>query len=60
MPRHREAVASLDELLELPLDAVAIATPVSTHFPLARRAWRPGCTCSSRSRWRPASARRRT
>jgi predicted dehydrogenase len=30
-------VASVDELLELPLDAVAIATPVSTHFPLAMR-----------------------
>ena len=28
-------VGSVDELLDLPLDAVAIATPVSTHFPLA-------------------------
>src|SRR5262249_6683800 len=34
---HLMAVASVDELLELPLEAVAIATPVSTHFPLARR-----------------------
>ncbi|MFO0891114.1 MAG: Gfo/Idh/MocA family oxidoreductase [Isosphaeraceae bacterium] len=30
-------VGSLDELLELPLDAVAIATPVSTHYELATR-----------------------
>src|SRR5262245_21954639 len=28
-------VASVEELLELTLDAVAIATPVSTHFPIA-------------------------
>jgi predicted dehydrogenase len=30
-------VGSLDELLKLRLDAVAIATPVSTHYPLAAR-----------------------
>src|SRR4051812_12085362 len=30
-------VTSVDELLELPLQAVVIATPISTHFPLARR-----------------------
>ena len=35
-------VASVDELLELPLDAVAIATPVSTHFPLALRCLEAG------------------
>ena len=35
-------VASLDQLLELPLDAVAIATPVSTHFPLAMRCLEAG------------------
>jgi predicted dehydrogenase len=35
-------VASVDELLELPLDAVAIATPVSTHFPLAMRCLEAG------------------
>jgi predicted dehydrogenase len=29
--------SSLDQLLELPLEAVAIATPVSTHFPLAKQ-----------------------
>jgi predicted dehydrogenase len=27
-------VASVDELLELPIDAAAVATPVSTHFPI--------------------------
>jgi predicted dehydrogenase len=35
-------VASVDELLELPLDAVAIATPVSTHFPLAMQCLQAG------------------
>src|SRR5262245_35409601 len=35
-------VASVDELLELPLDAVAIATPVSTHFPLAMQCLEAG------------------
>jgi predicted dehydrogenase len=35
-------VASVDELLELQLDAVAIATPVSTHFPLAMRCLEAG------------------
>src|SRR5262245_63394736 len=35
-------VASVDELLELQLDAVAIATPVSTHFPLALRCLEAG------------------
>src|SRR4051794_24442450 len=34
---HLRLVSSLDELLELPLDAVAIATPVSTHHALAVR-----------------------
>jgi predicted dehydrogenase len=40
--RHLQLVASLDELLELPLDAVAIATPVSTHYPLAARCLEAG------------------
>jgi predicted dehydrogenase len=35
-------VGSLDELLKLRLDAVAIATPVSTHFPLAERCLNAG------------------
>ena len=35
-------VSSVDELLDLPLDAVAIATPVSTHFPLASRCLEAG------------------
>ncbi|CAN5611506.1 Gfo/Idh/MocA family oxidoreductase [soil metagenome] len=36
------AVTSLDRLLELKLDAVAIATPASTHFEMARRALEAG------------------
>jgi predicted dehydrogenase len=39
---HLKAVNSVDQLLELPVDAVAIATPVSTHFPLARRCLEAG------------------
>src|SRR5262249_44267382 len=39
---HLALVDSVDRLLELPLDAVAIATPVSTHFPLARRCLEAG------------------
>jgi predicted dehydrogenase len=35
-------VPSVDELLALKLDAVAIATPVSTHFPLASRCMEAG------------------
>lgn len=35
-------VGSVDELLELPIQAVAIATPVSTHFPLAQRCLEAG------------------
>jgi predicted dehydrogenase len=37
-----KTVGSVDELLELPLDAVAVATPVSTHFPLAVRCLEAG------------------
>jgi predicted dehydrogenase len=37
-----ELVGSLDELLALRLDAVAIATPVSTHFELASRCLEAG------------------
>src|SRR2546423_5578489 len=32
---HLKLVSALDQFLELPLQAVAIATPVSTHFSLA-------------------------
>lgn len=39
---HLRLVGSLDELLETPLDAVAIATPVSTHYELARRCLEAG------------------
>jgi predicted dehydrogenase len=39
---HVAAVPSLDQLLEMPLDAVAIATPVSTHFPIASRCLEAG------------------
>jgi predicted dehydrogenase len=35
-------VGSLDELLALHMDAVAIATPVSTHYPLAERCMNAG------------------
>ena len=54
---HLKAVGSLDELLELTLDAVAIATPVSTHFPLAAplpggRAARAGREAAGRHRRR--------
>src|SRR4051794_34796789 len=35
-------VGSSDELLKHPLDAVAIATPVSTHYPLAARCLEAG------------------
>ena len=39
---HLRLVSSLDELLKLSLDAVAIATPVSTHYPLAERCLEAG------------------
>src|SRR5262245_7345681 len=39
---HLKLVRSLDELLEPPLDAVAIATPVSTHYALASRCLEAG------------------
>ena len=39
---HLKLVGSLDELLEVPLDAVAIATPVTTHHPLAERCLEAG------------------
>jgi predicted dehydrogenase len=35
-------VATVDELLELPIDAVAVATPVSTHYPIAMRCLEAG------------------
>ena len=39
---HAKLVASVDELIELKPDAVAIATPVSTHFPIASRCLEAG------------------
>ena len=39
---HLQGVTSLDELLDLSLDAVAIATPVSSHFAIARRCLEAG------------------
>src|SRR5947209_2363863 len=39
---HVKLVGSLDQLLELRPDAVAIATPVSTHFGLAQRCLEAG------------------
>src|SRR5262249_37960107 len=39
---HLKLVSSLDEFLALPLQAVAIATPVATHFALAERCLEEG------------------
>ena len=40
---HLKLVPSLDQLLEIPgLKAVAIATPVSTHYPIAKRCLEAG------------------
>jgi predicted dehydrogenase len=40
--RHVKLTSSLEEFLELPTQAVAIATPVSTHFALARQCLEAG------------------
>src|SRR4051812_32411691 len=40
--RDVKLVASLDELFALEIDAVAIATPVSTHFDIASRCLEAG------------------
>ena len=39
---HLIQVRSVDEMLQLELDAVAIATPVSTHYPIAARCLEAG------------------
>jgi predicted dehydrogenase len=39
---HLEMVDSLDQLIDLKVQAVAIATPVSTHFPIAKRCLEAG------------------
>jgi predicted dehydrogenase len=39
---HLNLVSSVDELIGLKVQAVAIATPVSTHFPLAKRCLEAG------------------
>ena len=39
---HLKLVSSFDEFLDLPLEAVAIATPVATHFALAERCLEAG------------------
>jgi predicted dehydrogenase len=39
---HVGQVRSLDELLAMELTAVAIATPVSTHYPLAAQCLKAG------------------
>lgn len=39
---HLRGFATVDELLESPVDAVAIATPVSTHYPIAKRCLEAG------------------
>lgn len=40
--RDAKLVNSVDELLKLPIDAVAIATPVSTHFLIASKCFEAG------------------
>jgi predicted dehydrogenase len=40
--RHLQVVDSVDRLLELPLQAVVVATPVSTHYSLAARCLEAG------------------
>src|SRR5687768_1020847 len=40
--RHLKLVASVEELLALDVDAVAIATPVSTHYDLASKCLEAG------------------
>src|SRR4051794_25031190 len=39
---HLKLISSLDEFLESGIQAVAIATPVFTHFPLAKRCLEAG------------------
>jgi predicted dehydrogenase len=39
---HLKMVHSIDQLIEMKLDAVAIATPVSTHFPIAQHCLEAG------------------
>ena len=39
---HVKTVQSVDDLLTMGLDAVAIATPVSTHYPLAKKCLEAG------------------
>jgi predicted dehydrogenase len=40
--RDAKLVTSIEQLVEMPLDAVAIATPVSTHFSIAARCLEAG------------------
>ena len=47
------------DLLEDPgIDAIAIATPVNTHFELGMAVLRRASICGSRSRWRRLRCRR--
>jgi predicted dehydrogenase len=39
---HLKLVESVDQLIDLKVQAVAIATPVSTHFPIAKRCLEAG------------------
>ena len=57
-----KTVADPNELLTSPvIDAVAVITPVWTHYELAKRRSKTASMCSSRSRSLPASrASRRT
>jgi predicted dehydrogenase len=55
-----QTTSAFDEVLEeQEIDAVLVATPVSTHHALAKRALLAGKHVLVEKRWRPASWKRR-